>query len=109
VTYREPDPVAVQELARAEKERQANERASDLATIAAMKRGNRGRIRVVRAIVAFVVVSLVALPLLYWLAMLVSPAQMSDGYMVMPIGQAAFAIVFAPVLGLIAGYIHGRR
>jgi hypothetical protein len=67
------------------------------------------RFRFLRALLAFVVVTLAGLPTLAWFAITVAPPVTSDGHPVMPIGQAGFAIVFAPVLGLVAGYFAGRR
>jgi hypothetical protein len=63
----------------------------------------------VRALLVFVVVTVAGLPALAWLATAVAPPVTPDGHPVMPMGQAAFAIVFAPVLGLVAGYLAGRR
>jgi hypothetical protein len=65
--------------------------------------------RVWRAVIAFLVVGGLAFPMLYGLAILVSPPHTPDGHPVMPIGQAAFAIAFAPALGVIAGFVFGRR
>ena len=71
--------------------------------------GFRGRRRWGLTLLAFVVAGTLALPALYWLAILVSPPVTSDGHPVMPIGQVAFAIVLAPVLGAIVAYFAGRR
>jgi hypothetical protein len=68
-----------------------------------------GAVRFVRALLTFVVVTVAGLPALAWLATAVVPPVTSDGHPVMPMGQAAFAIVFAPILGLVAGYLAGRR
>jgi hypothetical protein len=67
------------------------------------------RFRFVRALLVFVVVTAAGLPALAWLAVAVVPPRTPDGHPVMPMGQAAFAIVFAPVLGLILAYLAGRR
>jgi hypothetical protein len=67
------------------------------------------RFRFVRALLAFVVATGLGLPLLYGLATVVSPPRTPDGYPVMPIGQAMFAMVFAPIVGGLVGYLAGRR
>ena len=67
------------------------------------------RFRFVRALLVFVVVTAAGLPALAWFATAVAPPVTPDGHPVMPMGQAAFAIVFAPILGLVAGYFAGRR
>jgi len=66
------------------------------------------RFRFARALLVFFVVTVAGLPTLAWLATAVVPPVTSDGHPVMPMGQAAFAIVFAPVLGLVSGYLAGR-
>jgi hypothetical protein len=102
--YRLPDPDRTAE-ARAE---EARERAADEEVIAAMRRGPPlSRIRWARVSGAFLVASAVSLPLLYGLAILVAPP-VSGGHPVMPIGQAGFALVFAPVLGIVAGWLVAR-
>jgi hypothetical protein len=67
------------------------------------------RFRFFRALLVFFVVTAAGLPVLAWLAVAVHPPVTRDGHPVMPMGQAAFAIVFAPLLGLVAGYLAGRR
>ena len=67
------------------------------------------RFRFLRALLVFFIVTAVGLPALAWLAIALAPPVTSDGHPVMPMGQAAFAIVFAPVLGLVAGYLAGQR
>jgi hypothetical protein len=66
------------------------------------------RFRYLRALLAVVLVGGVALPLLHFVALTVHPPRTPDGHPVMPIGQVGFAILFAPVLGAIAGYFAGR-
>ena len=61
-----------------------------------------------RGLLAFVVVVVVALPVLFEAAILLVPARTPDGHPVMPIGQAAFAIVFAPVLAAVTAYFAAR-
>lgn len=62
--------------------------------------------RIWRALFAFVIVGGLSFPLLYELAILVHPAVTSDGlHRVMPIGQVAFAMIFAPVAGSIAAWL----
>lgn len=67
------------------------------------------RFRVARALLAFVVVSAVAWPVLYEMAVVVSPPRTSDGHPVMPIGQVAVALLASPIAGAVAGYLVGRR
>lgn len=66
------------------------------------------RFRFARAALAFVVVCAVAWPVLYGIAVVVSPPRTSDGHPVMPIGQVAFALFVSPIVGGIAGYFAGR-
>jgi len=66
-----------------------------------------GRFRFLHALVAFVLAGGVALPLLYFIAITVAPNRTSDGHVVMPIGQAMFALVFSPILGAVAAYFAG--
>jgi hypothetical protein len=62
------------------------------------------------ALFAFVGVGGLSVPLLYELAILVSPPFAADGrHRVMPIGQVVFALAFAPVTGAMAAWIAGRR
>jgi hypothetical protein len=66
--------------------------------------------RIWPALFAFVVVGVLSVPLLYEVAILVSPPLAADGFhRVMPIGQVLFALAFAPVTGGIAAWIAGRR
>jgi len=67
------------------------------------------RFRLLRALLVFLVVTAAGLPALAWFATTVAPPVTPDGHPVMPMGQAAFAIFFAPILGLVAGYLAGRR
>jgi hypothetical protein len=67
------------------------------------------RFRFLCALLAFVVTTGLGLPLLYGLATVLSPPRTPEGHPVMPIGQAMFAMVFAPVLGGLVGYLAGRR
>jgi hypothetical protein len=92
-------------------------RAADRETIRALRdplyplarpRGPRRLFRYWRGILGFFVFGTFSLPLLYVIAIAVSPPMTSDGHPVMPIGQVAFAIVFAPVVGAVAGYFLGR-
>jgi hypothetical protein len=104
MAYRVPDP---QRTAEADRARE-RERAEDAEVIAAMRRGSpRPRSRWVRRLGAFFVVGVGALPLLFVLAVLVAPP-MSREHPVMPIGQAGFALISAPVVGLVAGWLAGR-
>jgi hypothetical protein len=66
--------------------------------------------RIWHALFAFVVVGGLSVPLLYELAILVSPPFAADGFhRVMPLGQVLFALALAPVTGGIAAWIAGRR
>jgi hypothetical protein len=67
-----------------------------------------GRWRLGRGVLAFLVAGALALPLLYGFAITVAPSRTSDGHPVMPIGQAAFAIVFAPIVALVVAYFVAR-
>jgi O-antigen/teichoic acid export membrane protein len=67
------------------------------------------RFRWLRALLVFVVATGALIPALAWFACVVAPPRTSDGHPVMPMGQAAFGILFGPVLGLVAGYLAGRR
>jgi len=66
------------------------------------------RFRYGRAFLAFVAAGLVALPVVYMIAITLVPNVTSDGHPVMPIGQAAFAILVAPFVGGYAAYRAGR-
>ena len=65
--------------------------------------------RVGRALFAGVAVTAIFVPLLYNVLILVSPAITPDGHRVMPIGQALFALVFAPILGAGVALWVGRE
>jgi hypothetical protein len=104
VAYRHPDEERL-------KEHELDEervRAADLATIAAMKR-LAPCFRYLKALVIFIVVTAVATPAIYALAILVAPARTADGHPVMPIGQVGIAMVLGPILGIGGGALFGRR
>lgn len=67
-----------------------------------------GKFRWLRALVAFVITGGCALPLLYGIAVTVSPPRTSDGHPVMPIGQAGFAMIGAPIAAAAVAYAIGR-
>jgi cytochrome c oxidase assembly factor CtaG len=107
MTYREPDRERFEETEREKRALEAEQRADDVAAVAAMKspfRVRRGW-RFGLGMLAFVVVGALALPLLYAGAITVAPARTADGHPVMPIGQAGFALVFSP---LVAAYLVAR-
>jgi hypothetical protein len=64
--------------------------------------------RWLRAVIAFVVAGGIALPVLYGIAMTISPNRTPDGHPTMPIGQVAFALFGAPIVGIIVGWLVGR-
>jgi len=108
VTYRVPDPKRAEEVAIEQRRRDKETADADAKMIAEMKAPLHGW-RLVRGLVAFVVVGMIALPLLYVLAITVAPSRTSDAHPVMPIGQAAFALFFAPIVGLIVAFVVARR
>jgi hypothetical protein len=67
------------------------------------------RWRILRGVLAFVVVAALALPVVFEIAITVAPNRTSDGHVVMPIGQAALAMLAAPILGGIAAYFAARH
>jgi len=66
------------------------------------------RFRAGRAVLAFFVVSAIAWPVVYEIAILVSPPVTSDGHPVMPIGHVALALLVSPIAGGLTGYFVGR-
>jgi len=63
--------------------------------------------RIIRGILAFVIVSTVAFSVVFEIAITISPNRI-DGHPTMPIGQAALAMVASPVLGAVAAYFAVR-
>lgn len=65
--------------------------------------------RWLRAALAFVATTALAMPLIYFVAITIAPPVTSDGHPVMPIGQAGIALVGAPILGLLAATLLASR
>jgi len=63
--------------------------------------------RILRGILAFVVVSAVAFPVVFEIAITIAPNRV-EGHPTMPIGQAFIAMVASPILGAIAAYFASR-
>ena len=64
--------------------------------------------RVIRGILAFVIVGAIAFPVVFEIAITISPNRI-DGHPTMPIGQAFIAMVASPILGGVAAYLAARR
>lgn len=65
--------------------------------------------RIIRGILAFAIVSAVAFPVVFEIAIAIAPNRTSDGHPTMPIGQAFLAMVASPILGAIAAYFAARK
>jgi len=64
--------------------------------------------RVIRGILAFVIVGAIAFLVVFEIAITISPNRI-DGHPTMPIGQAFIAMVASPILGGVAAYLAARR
>jgi hypothetical protein len=62
----------------------------------------------VRALLAFVVVTVASTPLIYFLSITVAPPVTPDGHPVMPVAAAGLALVGGPLVGLVAGLLVSR-
>lgn len=78
---------------------------NETAQVHSVKRGHA----VARAVLAFVFVGAVALPLLFEIAISVAPNRTREGHGLMPIGQAAFAMLGSLVLAAVASYFATRN
>ena len=67
-----------------------------------------GKVRTVRARVAFVVVAPLAFMPLFLLYVKWFPAVTADGHPVMPTGQGLCALLGSGLLGVVAAYLFGR-
>jgi hypothetical protein len=65
------------------------------------------RWRISHGLIAFVVVAAIAFPVVYEIAITISPNRI-EGHPTMPIGQAFIAMVLSPILGGIAAYLAAR-
>ena len=63
--------------------------------------------RIIRGILAFVIVGAVAFPVVFEIAITISPNRI-EGHPTMPIGQAFIAMLASPILGAIAAYFAAR-
>jgi hypothetical protein len=63
--------------------------------------------RITRGILAFVIVSAIAFPVVFEIAITIAPNRI-EGHATMPIGHAFLAIVASPILGGIAAYFAAR-
>jgi hypothetical protein len=60
-------------------------------------------------LIVFAVVAALSWPLWFELALRVAPNRTSDGHPTMPIGQAAFSMLAAPLTGILAVFLVRRR
>ena len=65
--------------------------------------------RIVRAVLAFVIVSPIAFFVVFEIVITLFPNRTGDGHVTMPMGQAAFASFASPVLGAVAAYLVSRQ
>lgn len=63
--------------------------------------------RILRGILAFVIVTAVAFPVVFEIAITIAPNRV-EGHPTMPIGQAFLAMVTSPILGAVAAYFASR-
>ena len=66
------------------------------------------RWRIAYGILAFVAVAAVTFPIVYEIAITISPNRTPDGHPTMPIGHVALAMFASPILGAIAAYFAAR-
>jgi hypothetical protein len=66
------------------------------------------RWHIARGLLAFVVVGAIALPVVYEIAITISPNRTIDGHPTMPIGHVFVAIILSPILGAVAAYFAAR-
>jgi len=66
--------------------------------------------RIIRGILAFVIVAPIAFFLVFEIVITLFPNRTEDGHVTMPMGQAAYAMLAAPILGGVAAYLaaHSR-
>jgi hypothetical protein len=63
--------------------------------------------RIIRGLLAFVIVSAIAFPVVFEIAITIAPNRI-EGHPTMPIGQAFLALVASPILGAVAAYFAAR-
>ncbi len=66
-------------------------------------------LRIVVVLASFALLTGLSITVVFWIAITIVPSRTAEGYGLMPIGQAALALLAGPILGGIGAALVARR